>query len=73
MKLLVHGCQPVNPDPEALAAEQRNILDAQEEYFGAFIRERRKRPGEDMISAMVQAEALPSMKSWIFPEATNDL
>jgi cytochrome P450 len=48
--------QPVNPDPEALAAEQKTILDAQEEYFGAFIRERRRRPGEDMISAMVQAE-----------------
>jgi cytochrome P450 len=48
--------QPVNPDPEALAAEQKSILDAQEDYFGAFIRERRKKPGEDMISAMVQAE-----------------
>lgn len=48
--------QPVNPDPEALAAEQRDILDAQERYFGAFIRERRAKPGTDMISAMVQAE-----------------
>jgi cytochrome P450 len=48
--------QPVNPDPEALAAEQKTILEAQEDYFGAFIRERRRRPGEDMISAMVQAE-----------------
>jgi cytochrome P450 len=48
--------QPVNPDRDALAAEQTAILDAQEAYFGAFIRERRARPGEDMISAMVQAE-----------------
>lgn len=48
--------QPVNPDREAMAAEQAAILDAQEAYFGAFIRERRERPGEDMISAMVQAE-----------------
>jgi hypothetical protein len=48
--------QPVNPDPEALAAEQKEILDAQERYFGAFIRERRAQPGTDMISAMVQAE-----------------
>ncbi|HEX9397525.1 MAG TPA: cytochrome P450 [Burkholderiales bacterium] len=48
--------QPVAPDRETMAAEQKSILDAQEEYFGAFIRERRQRPGEDMISAMVQAE-----------------
>ena len=48
--------QPVNPDREAMAAEQKQILDAQEDYFGAFIRERRSRPGDDMISAMVQAE-----------------
>ena len=48
--------QPVNPDHEALAAEQKAILDAQEDYFGAFIRERRNKPGDDMISAMVQAE-----------------
>ena len=48
--------QPVHPDHEALAAEQKAILDAQEDYFGAFIRERRKKPGDDMISAMVQAE-----------------
>jgi len=48
--------QPVAPDLEALGAEQKAILDAQEAYFGAFIRERRARPGSDMISAMVQAE-----------------
>ena len=48
--------QPVNPDHEALAAEQKAILDAQEDYFGAFIRERRNKPGDDMITAMVQAE-----------------
>jgi cytochrome P450 len=48
--------QPVDPDREAMAAEQKQILDAQEDYFGAFIRERRARPGDDMISAMVQAE-----------------
>jgi hypothetical protein len=48
--------QPVNPDREAMAAEQKEILDAQEDYFGAFIRERRADPGADMISAMVQAE-----------------
>jgi len=48
--------QPVAPDREAMAAEQKAILDAQEDYFGAFIRERRANPGADMISAMVQAE-----------------
>jgi cytochrome P450 len=48
--------QPVDPDREAMAAEQKAILDAQEAYFGAFVRERRARPGADMISAMVQAE-----------------
>ena len=48
--------QPVAPDREAMAAEQKAILDAQEEYFGAFVRERRARPAADMISAMVQAE-----------------
>lgn len=48
--------QPVAPDREAMAAEQKAILDAQEEYFGKFIRERRATPGADMISAMVQAE-----------------
>jgi cytochrome P450 len=48
--------QPVDPDREALAAEQKAILDAQEAYFGAFVRERRAKPGADMISAMVQAE-----------------
>jgi hypothetical protein len=48
--------QPVAPDREAMAAEQKTILDAQEDYFGGFIRERRAKPGQDMISAMVQAE-----------------
>ena len=48
--------QPVDPDREALAAEQKAILDAQEAYFGACVRERRARPGADMISAMVHAE-----------------
>ena len=48
--------QPVDPDREAMAAEQKEILDAQEDYFGACIRERRANPGADMISAMVQAE-----------------
>ena len=48
--------QPVLPDREAMAAEQKAILDAQQVYFGGFIRERRARPGADMISAMVQAE-----------------
>ena len=48
--------QPVSPDREAMAAEQKTILDAQEDYFGAFIGERRNNPGDDMISAMVQAE-----------------
>jgi cytochrome P450 len=48
--------QPVDPDREALAAEQKAILDAQEAYFGALVRERRAKPGADMISAMVQAE-----------------
>ena len=48
--------QPVAPDREAMAAEQQAILDAQEDYFGAFIRERRANPDADMISAMVQAE-----------------
>jgi len=48
--------QPVAPDREAMAAEQKAILDAQQDYFGALIRERRANPGEDMISAMVQAE-----------------
>ena len=49
--------QPVAPDKEAMAREQREILDAQQAYFMQRIDERRRRPGEDMISAMVQAEA----------------
>lgn len=48
--------QPVAPEREAMAAEQIAILDAQQAYFGALIRERRAKPGADMISAMVQAE-----------------
>jgi cytochrome P450 len=48
--------QPVNPDFEALGAEQRAILDAQEDYFARYVAERRVRPGNDMISAMVHAE-----------------
>ena len=39
-----------------MGAEQLAILDAQEDYFMPVIRERRDRPGADMISAMVQAE-----------------
>jgi pimeloyl-[acyl-carrier protein] synthase len=49
--------QPVDPDAEAMAREQREILDAQQSYFMPRIEERRQRPGNDMISAMVQAEA----------------
>ena len=49
--------QPVAPDKEAMAREQREILDAQQAYFMLRIEERRRHPGEDMISAMVQAEA----------------
>jgi cytochrome P450 len=48
--------QPVDPDREAMAKEQRNILDAQQAYFMPLIVERRRRPGDDMITAMVQAE-----------------
>ena len=48
--------QPVCPDKEAMAQEQRDILDAQQAYFMPLIEERRSHPGEDMISAMVQAE-----------------
>ncbi len=48
--------QPVNPDREKLADEQRQILDAQQDYFIPIIRERRARPRADMISAMVQAD-----------------
>ena len=48
--------QPVAPDKEAMAQEQRDILDTQQAYFMPLIGERRRRPGEDMISAMAQAE-----------------
>ena len=48
--------QPVAPDKEAMAQEQRDILDAQQAYFMPLIEQRRHRSGEDMISAMAQAE-----------------
>jgi cytochrome P450 len=48
--------QPVNPDREAMAKEQREILDAQQAYFMPLIEARRRKPGEDMISAMACAE-----------------
>ena len=48
--------QPVAPDKEAMAQEQRDILDAQQAYFMPLIEQRRADPGEDMISAMAQAE-----------------
>jgi cytochrome P450 len=48
--------QPVDPDKEAMAKEQRDILDAQQAYFMPRIEERRRKPGDDMITAMVQAE-----------------
>ena len=48
--------QPVSPDKDAMAQEQRDILDAQQAYFMPLIEERRRDPGEDMISAMAQAE-----------------
>ena len=48
--------QPVDPDKEAMAQEQRDILDAQQAYFMPYIEARRRRPGDDMISAMVTAE-----------------
>jgi cytochrome P450 len=48
--------QPVAPDKEAMAQEQRDILDAQQAYFMPLIEHRRHGPGEDMISAMAQAE-----------------
>jgi len=48
--------QPVAPDKEAMAQEQREILDAQQVHFMPLIEERRCNPGEDMISAMAQAE-----------------
>lgn len=47
--------QPVNPDSEALAEEQRQILDAQQDYLMPIIAQRRQKPRADMISAMVQA------------------
>ncbi|MGP0091809.1 MAG: cytochrome P450 [Xanthobacteraceae bacterium] len=48
--------QPVSPDKEAMAREQREILDAQQSYFMPRIEERRCHPSEDMISAMVRAD-----------------
>jgi cytochrome P450 len=48
--------QPVAPDKEAMAQEQRDILDTQQAYFMPRIEARRKDPGEDLISAMAQAE-----------------
>jgi hypothetical protein len=48
--------QPVAPDKEAMAQEQRDILDAQQAYFMPLIKQRRQHSGEDMISAMAQAE-----------------
>jgi len=48
--------QPVAPDKEAMAQEQREILDAQQAYFMPLIDARRTRPGEDLISAMVRAD-----------------
>jgi len=47
--------QPVAPDKDAMAQEQREILDAQQAYFMPRIEERRREPGEDMISAMARA------------------
>ncbi len=49
--------QPVAPDKEVMAQEQRDILDAQQKYFMPVIEARRGKPGADMISAMVQADA----------------
>jgi len=49
--------QPVAPDKEAMAQEQRDILNAQQDYFMPVIEARRSKPGPDMISAMVQADA----------------
>ena len=48
--------QPVSPDKEAMASEQREILDAQQAYFMPLIEARRRQPGDDIISAMVCAE-----------------
>ena len=53
--------QPVAPDKEAMAQEQRDILDAQQAYFMPRIEERRRNPGDDMISAMVRP--MPAAKS----------
>src|SRR5262249_34629252 len=49
--------QPVAPDKEAMAQEQRDILDAQQAYFMPLIEQRRTAPSNDLISAMVHAEA----------------
>ncbi len=49
--------QPVAPNKEAMAQEQRDILSAQQDYFMPVIEARRSKPGLDMISAMVQADA----------------
>jgi cytochrome P450 len=49
--------QPVAPDKEAMAQEQRDILDAQQNYFMPVIEARRGKPGPDMISAMVSVDA----------------
>ncbi len=48
--------QPVAPDKEEMAQEQRDILGAQQDYFMPVIEVRRSKPGPDMISAMVQAD-----------------
>jgi cytochrome P450 len=48
--------QPVDPDKDAMAQEQRDILDAQQAYFMPLIKERRHKPGEDMLSSMARAE-----------------
>jgi cytochrome P450 len=48
--------QPVAPDKDALALEQREILDAQQTYFMPLIEQRRRNPAEDIISAMARAE-----------------
>lgn len=48
--------QPVAPDKEAMAKEQREILDAQQAYFMPLIEARRREPADDMISAMATAE-----------------
>lgn len=48
--------QPVAPDKEEMAQEQRDILGAQQDYFMPVIEARRSKPGPDMISAMVRAD-----------------